>query len=148
MFGGNLHEVGSLSENLVLNTAGKVKIRFGQKFIDLLDEKGNLNIKLPKTIKQIKSESEMKTNGFYYLDNILYAYIEGIKLPVLKQPLLSIYENNELETLPTDNNYGIVFINGKWQYAKIVTEEKYSELEKNIKTLQEKIEELENQIKN
>lgn len=44
MFGGNQHEIGSLNENLVLNTAGKVKIRFGKKFIDLLDNNGELNI--------------------------------------------------------------------------------------------------------
>ena len=37
MFG---KEIGSLGENLVLNTAGKVKIRLGQKYIDLLNEKG------------------------------------------------------------------------------------------------------------
>ena len=55
MFGGNMHEVGSLSENLVLNTAGKVKIRFGSKFIDLLDNKGNINVKLPKIISKVKS---------------------------------------------------------------------------------------------
>lgn len=44
MFGSNQHEIGSLNENLVLNTAGKVKIRFGKKFIDLLDNNGELNI--------------------------------------------------------------------------------------------------------
>jgi len=44
MFGSNQHEIGSLNENLVLNTAGKVKIRFGKKFVDLLNDNGELNI--------------------------------------------------------------------------------------------------------
>jgi hypothetical protein len=32
-----------LDENLILNTAGKVKIRYGKKFVDLLNDKGELN---------------------------------------------------------------------------------------------------------
>jgi len=60
MFG--TQEVGSLSENLILNTAGKVKIRYGQKYIDLLNEKGELNVKQQSSdiIKKIKSEKEIK----------------------------------------------------------------------------------------
>jgi len=59
MFGSQ--EIGSLSENLILNTAGKVKIRYGQKYIDLLNEKGELNIKpTSDIIKKIKSEKEIK----------------------------------------------------------------------------------------
>lgn len=43
MFGSSQCEIGSLQENLILNTAGKVKIRYGQKFIDVLDTNGELN---------------------------------------------------------------------------------------------------------
>lgn len=44
IFGSNHNELGSLNDNLILNTAGKIKVRFGSKFIDLLNEKGELNI--------------------------------------------------------------------------------------------------------
>ena len=61
MFGGNQQEIGSLNENLILNTAGKVKIRYGKKFIDLLDDKGELNIP-QELLQRIEAlENEIKT---------------------------------------------------------------------------------------
>ena len=36
-------EVGSQDENLLLNTKGKIKIRIGNTFIDLLDNNGKIN---------------------------------------------------------------------------------------------------------
>ena len=60
MFGSNQHEIGSLNENLVLNTAGKVKIRFGKKFVDLLNDNGELNIPV-EILNRISSlENEIK----------------------------------------------------------------------------------------
>ena len=141
MFG---KEIGSLSENLVLNTAGKVKIRYGSKYIDLLNEKGELNIKVPKIIKSIKSESEIKTNGFYYLDNSLYAYIDGVTLEIIKEPLLSIYNSN-LES-PSQDEISLVYLNGTWQYIPVVLKEQFTKLQQNVKTLNEKIEELEKKL--
>jgi len=60
MFGSNQHEIGSLNENLVLNTAGKVKIRFGKKFIDLLDSNGELNIPVEILNRISALENEIK----------------------------------------------------------------------------------------
>ena len=137
-------EIGSLSENLVLNTAGKVKIRYGSKYIDLLNEKGELNIKAPKIIKSIKSKSEMKTNGFYYLDNNLFAYINGVTLPILKEPILSIYNSNLEE--PSEEEISLVYLNGTWQYIPVVLKEQFIELQNTIKALQKKVEELENKL--
>ena len=63
IFGSSYQEVGSLQENLVLNTVGKIKIRIGSSFIDLLNDKGELNISaellnrieaLEEQIKQLK----------------------------------------------------------------------------------------------
>ena len=141
MFG---NEIGSLSENLVLNTAGKVKIRFGQKYVDLLNDKGQLNVTIPKIIKSIKSKSEMKTNGFYYLDNNLFAHIDGVTLPILKEPILSIYNSNLEE--PSEEEISLVYLNGTWQYIPIVLQEQFIKLSDEVKALQKKIEELENKL--
>lgn len=46
MFNSQYEELGSLDKNLILNTKGKVKIRYGNKFIDLLDENGHINPEL------------------------------------------------------------------------------------------------------
>ena len=139
MFGSQ--EVGSLSENLILNTAGKVKIRYGQKYIDLLNEKGELNVKpTSDIIKKIKSEKEIKQNGFYYYEDTLYAYIDGVKLIISKEPLISIL-NSELKK-PEEENIALVYKDKKWNYIKIVPKEDYDNLEKLVKQLESKIEQL------
>ena len=48
IFNSQYTELGSLDENLVFNTKGKIKIRYGNKFIDLLDENGFINPELIK----------------------------------------------------------------------------------------------------
>ena len=48
IFGSNHAEVGSLDENLILQTAGKIKIRYGNKFIDLLEELDSIKKRLKK----------------------------------------------------------------------------------------------------
>lgn len=145
MFGGNMHEVGSLSENLVLNTAGKVKIRFGSKFIDLLDNKGNINVKLPKIISKVNSTSDFKSDGIYLVDNALYAYVDKTVIPILKEPLLSI-NNSELDDIPTEEGSGIIYTDGTWQYVPVVTLKKYKELEETVKDLSDRLEKLEEQL--
>lgn len=141
MFGSQ--EVGSLSENLILNTAGKVKIRYGQKYIDLLNEKGELNVKpTSDIIKKIKSEKEIKQNGFYYYENTLYAYIDGVKLIISKEPLISIL-NSELKK-PEEENIALVYKDKKWNYIQVVSKEDYDSLEKIVKQLESKIEQLQN----
>ena len=61
IFGSEHQEVGSLDQNLILNTAGKIKVRFGSKFIDLINENGELNFP-NEILKKIKSlEEEIKT---------------------------------------------------------------------------------------
>lgn len=60
IFGSNHNEIGSLNENLILNTAGKIKVRFGSKFIDLLNENGELNIPTELINKINSLEREIK----------------------------------------------------------------------------------------
>lgn len=50
-------EIGNSKENLILKTAGKLKVQWGKKFIDLLDNNGNLNV---DTRKQENSMEELK----------------------------------------------------------------------------------------
>ena len=66
MFGNSVEEVGSTSKNLILKTAGKIKIQFGKKFIDLLDSNGNLNVGLASVIRKVSSEEKIVSDGFYY----------------------------------------------------------------------------------
>ena len=77
IFGKNQEEIGSLDKNLVLRTKGRVYIRFGRKYIELIDDKGNINVKIPKILTKVNSKDEMKDTGFYLLDGDLYACYNG-----------------------------------------------------------------------
>jgi len=46
IFNSNYEVLGSPDGNLILQTVGKIKIKWGNKYIDLLDENGNINIDL------------------------------------------------------------------------------------------------------
>ena len=46
LFGDVYEEVGKSDANLLLNTRGKIKFRFGESFVDLLDSNGKLNLGL------------------------------------------------------------------------------------------------------
>lgn len=81
LFGSNHSEIGSLSENLVLNTAGKIRIRCGSKFIDLLDNKGNIKSG-NKVITSVSSESSMTSDGFYSFGGNLYVRINGVIIQI------------------------------------------------------------------
>lgn len=77
VFGSNHGEIGDLKENLILKTAGKIKIQIGKKFIDLVDGNGNINSKAQNIISAIKSSNQIKQNGLYYLDGNIIAYVDG-----------------------------------------------------------------------
>lgn len=76
VFNSNYEELGSLDKNLVLQTSGKVKIRYGKKFIDLLDNNGNLNVSVPK-LKKVDSADDIKSDGIYLVDDTVYIQISG-----------------------------------------------------------------------
>lgn len=114
IFGENQGEIGSLDKNLVLRTKGQVYIRFGRKYIELLDSNGNLNIKIPKIIKKIKSNNEIKDDGFYILDESIYAYSNGelIQISGIEGQFISYAIEQKLSQKELDvaqKNLGIKF---------------------------------------
>ena len=65
MFGKTYNTVGSAKENLILQTKGDLKIRWGNKFIDLV-KNGKINAEC-EVIKSIESSDKITKDGIYYV---------------------------------------------------------------------------------
>lgn len=65
MFGKAYNTVGSAKENLILQTKGDLKIRWGNKFIDLV-KNGKINAEC-EVIKSIESSDKISKDGIYYI---------------------------------------------------------------------------------
>lgn len=67
MFGKAYDTVGSTNKNLILQTRGDLKIRWGNKFIDLIKNgKINVNIDL---LKQVDNKDSINKDGIYLIQN-------------------------------------------------------------------------------
>ena len=114
IFGRNYEEIGDSKKGLILRNSGKIKIQWGNSFIDLLDKQGNLNVE--KTLQnidfitQISNLSDIKKAGIYYdkTENQFILYFDKdkyIAFPLnaiqLKEPIIkpvNIYENKNIIT--------------------------------------------------
>ena len=79
LFNKNHNELGSLDKDLILKTRGQVRIQFGKKFVNLLNNKGQLDVKIPtiEYIKPVESTDLINSNGFYYYNGVIVAYVDG-----------------------------------------------------------------------
>ena len=116
MFGKDHDVVGSKDRDLILQTNGKIKIQFGKKFIDLLDLKGNLNVKTKEPINSVKSPEEVSKSGqgFYILDGNLFVNVDGeiIQLTGLENIYVKYKEAQKLNQSEIDivqKNIGFKF---------------------------------------
>ena len=67
MFGKAYDTVGSTNKNLILQTRGDLKIRWGNKFIDLIKNgKINVNVDL---LKQVDNKDSINKDGIYLIQN-------------------------------------------------------------------------------
>lgn len=114
VFNNNYEEIGSLNKNLVLQTQGRVKIRYGKKFIDLLDNNGNINVPNSDIIKKVDSIDKIHNNGIYVVDSNVYVKIgnELITLVGTESGQISYKEEQDLtsdEIKTAQKNIGLRF---------------------------------------
>lgn len=67
MFGKTYNTVGSADSNLVLQTRGDIKVRWGNKFIDLI-KNGKINVDVD-ILKTTKSKDKIYKDGIYLIHN-------------------------------------------------------------------------------
>jgi hypothetical protein len=67
MFGKTYNTVGSANTNLMLQTKGDLKIRWGNKFIDLV-KNGKINAEAD-TVKTAESSESISADGIYLIKN-------------------------------------------------------------------------------
>ena len=119
--------VGDLNDNLTLQTKGKVYIQFGKKFIDLLNNKGELNVNFPKSVKKVDS-IENKSDGIYEYNDDLYYVLNGTQKKILTEQI----EVNDLK------EGDILRYNGKnFEYYNI--DDKLNEIINKINSLESKL---------
>lgn len=116
VFGKDHDVVGSQERDLILKTNGKIKIQVGKKFIDLLDLKGNLNVKAKEPINSVKSPEEVSKSGqgFYIIDGNLFVNVDGeiIQLTGLENIYVKYKEAQQLNQSEIDivqKNIGFKF---------------------------------------
>ena len=85
MFGKAYDTVGSTNKNLILQTRGDLKIRWGNKFIDLIKNgKINVNVDL---LKQVDNKDSINKDGIYLIQNEenqeVWLYIGGTLVNLL-----------------------------------------------------------------
>lgn len=108
IFNTNYKEIGDLKQNLVLNTLGKVKIRYGNKFIDLLDNKGNIvstnNTKVPQELTNIITE--FQNSGIELSESqllrLINKYIEGDEELGIEQQFKQLVPDLATKSLTSD----------------------------------------------
>lgn len=114
MFGRNYEEIGDSKKGLILKNSGKIKIQWGNTFLDLINSNGQINVN-QNIIKQITSESQIKTDGFYLLNNNLLAKIKDNIIIISSEENSSYISFKVAQKLDSENklialqNLGLIY---------------------------------------
>lgn len=74
-------------DTTILKIDGRIYVKQGGRYIALINEFGDLNVKLKNVIQKIEGLGDISQEGFYYLDGKLYSYINN-SLKVISDPLV------------------------------------------------------------
>ena len=123
-------EIGNNKENLTLKTAGKLKVQWGNKFIDLLDNNGNLKIKHQQIIKTADDSESITSDGIYIVDDEKVIIRFG-------ETLITLSSESETQESLNSSNQEI-------ESLKAEIDELKSSFEEEIESLKAEIDELKN----
>lgn len=94
---GKVYEsVGSSSSNLCIETKGDIKIKFGNKFIDLI-KNGKVNTESKSILQSIDNADNISSNGIYITsDEQVWFYLDGTKINITGQSYISYLTDQTL----------------------------------------------------
>lgn len=92
-------------DTTIIKTDGRIYVKQGGRYIALIDEEGNFNVKLKSYIQKIDNLQELTTEGFYFYNGSLYSYVNGSLDIVSSDPealskLSTIQEGAEVNVQP------------------------------------------------
>ena len=131
LFGRVFEEIGSSTSDLLLKTKGKVKIQWGNKFIDLINDEGNVSY--PKD--QIQK----------LVENAITTQLENLKLELTE---LITTETKNRETQFTEINTKIDTEIANIDTNQSLLNNKILDLEQNVEQLNQRVEQLMQEIEN
>lgn len=88
IFGRHFEEVGKASSDFLIITKGQVKVKWGNKFIDLIKD-GKLNVEAQKIFNSVESKDNIDTgkDGIYITSNKeIYVVYDGNLIPIVQSP--------------------------------------------------------------
>lgn len=115
IFGSNHEEIGSLDQNLIFKTAGKIKIQVGRKFIDLIDNKGNINSGASNIIQKVNSVDDIRETGIFYVDGNIIVSIDDKKITLSSESgtsYVSFIEKQDIsrdQQITAQKNIGFIY---------------------------------------
>lgn len=85
IFGRSYEEVGKSTSDFMIVTKGQVKVKWGNKFIDLIKD-GKVNAEVESIINKVTSKDDIPNKDGIYIteDNEVYIMSGGILIPVIK----------------------------------------------------------------
>lgn len=112
-FGRTYEKTGSIDCDLILKTRGEIKIQIGNRFIDLI--KNGKVVSQSGYFSKVTSIDQIKSNGIYICDNIIYVKIDDQLIQVggnENQTYVSFLSQQEINSAQKDiakRNIGLQF---------------------------------------
>lgn len=117
MFGRSYEEIGKPTSDFMIITKGQVKVKWGNKFIDLIKD-GKVNVEVESVINKVSSKDDIPNKDGIYItkDNEVYIMSGGVLIPVVQSSDNSEYvayviqENKTSEDRENaQRNIGLIF---------------------------------------
>ena len=72
-----MSEIINNNDSYIVRTNGRIYVKQGGRYIALIDEDGNLNVKLKTSISTVSNFNDINSEGLYYYNGNIYAYANG-----------------------------------------------------------------------